>query len=182
MGETSKEQEIKGRRRKRRCQRQEKKEGKMPNTSLIYLLYIPGTELQKSFMYVILGVLGLPRSPQTAGGCGRASSSPQLRKQPGRCIQKAQEALGSCECWLGLERSAAGKRCGFNASFCFPLLVEEGASPENRGSAGRAAKGGERGVTCTRISLRACNVRPGGLKKLGSRARAGGWEMERWHN
>lgn len=95
MGETSKEQEIKGRRRKRRCQRQEKKERKMPNTSLIYLLYIPGTEFQKSFMYVILGVLGLPRRPQTAGGCGRASSFPQLRKQLGRCIQKAQEALGS---------------------------------------------------------------------------------------
>lgn len=81
MGETSKEQDIKGRRRKRRCQRQEKKEGKMPNAALIYLLYIPGTEFQKSFMYVILALLELPRSPQTVGGCGRASSFPQLRKQ-----------------------------------------------------------------------------------------------------
>lgn len=53
---------------------------------------------------------GSSGSPQTAGGRGRASSFPQLRKQLGRCIQKAQEALGSWECWLGLERSPAGER------------------------------------------------------------------------
>lgn len=132
MGETRREQEIKGRRRKRTCQRQKKKDRKMPSTSLIYLLYIPSTEFQKSFMYVILGVLGLPCSPQTAGGCGRASSFPQLRKQLGRWIQKAQEALGTCECWLGLKRNPAGSRLGnhggFNASFCFPLLVEGGCN------------------------------------------------------
>lgn len=117
----------------------------MPSTSLIYLLYIPSTEFQKSFMYVILGVLGLPRSPQTAGGCGRASSFPQLRKQLGRWIQKAQEALGTCECWLGLKRNPAesrlGNHGGFNASFCFPLLVEGGC---NSWKSGIIGKGRER--------------------------------------
>lgn len=189
MGETSKEQEIKERRRKRRCKRQEKKEGKMPNTSLIYLLYIPCTEFQKSFMYVILGVLGLPPSPQTAGGRGRASSFPPAEEGASR---KPRRPLApAC-----VEKEPGWrKRCGFKASFCFPLLVERRARFPKISDLREGQQEVERGLTwgCprTRISSSECfecvpeemqRACPGGLQNLGKTGpELGGWETGRWH-